>query len=231
MKSISGSDGQLLSILARRDLQSAAQLTAGSGLGPTETALRLQRLVELGFIVVADPAADVVVYRLRPRSATPDELDPSQRILLIESELILGELVSTILEDEGYAVIAAHAPAEAVAILARSSFDLVITDGFSRTAGAALVRVAELRKAAGATPVVLFTAHKLDVDAVLAAGFRDLIEKPFSLDRVRKQDASAAPAGQGRSRRACRGGCGGEIRGEPGRDAARGDGLTWRGSR
>ncbi len=50
------------------------------------------------------------------------------------------------------------------------SFDLVITDSFSKTAGAVLVNVAELRAAAGPTPVVLFTAHKLELDAVLAAG-------------------------------------------------------------
>jgi CheY-like chemotaxis protein len=174
--------GQLLLILARRDLQSAAQLATSSGLSPTETALQLQRLVDQGFIIAADRQAGVAVYHLRPKAAWADEPDPSQRILLVESDVEIEALVTTILEDEGYAIIAAHAPADAVTLLSQVMFDLVLTDGFSRTAGAVLVKVAELREAAGITPVVLFTAHKLELDAVQAAGFRDLIEKPFALD-------------------------------------------------
>src|SRR6478752_4637688 len=150
--------GRLLLILAGRDLQNAAQLATASGLGPTETALQLERLVDQGFIIAAHPAAGVVVYHLKPKAARLDELDPNQRILMVESDVELGELVSLILEDEGYAIIAAHAPTDAVALLSQVMFDLVLTDGFSKTAGAVLAKVADLRDAAGVTPVVLFTA-------------------------------------------------------------------------
>jgi CheY-like chemotaxis protein len=175
-------EGRLLLILAGRDRQSAAQLATSSGLGPTETARQLQRLVDRGFIIAADPVAGVAIYHLKPRAAQPDELDPNRRILLVESDEDLGELVTGMLEDEGYATIAADAPADAVALLSEVSFDLVITDSFSKTPGAVLVTVGELREAAGRTPVVLFTAHKLEPDAVQAAGFRELIEKPFDID-------------------------------------------------
>jgi CheY-like chemotaxis protein len=192
-------DGQLLLILAGRDLQSAAQLAASGGLGRAEAALRLRRLMEQGFIVVADPAADVAVYHLRPRSEQPDELDPSRRILLVESDLVLGELLTTVLEDEGYAIIAADAPVDAAALLSEVSFDLVITDGFSKTPGAVLLNLADLRSAAEQTPVVLFTAHRLELDAVRAAGFRDLIEKPFELEAFESTIRALLPPGSSRA--------------------------------
>ena len=175
-------EGRLLLILAGRDLQSAAQLATSSGLDPTETARQLQRLVDQGFILAVDPVAGVALYHLKPKAAQPDELDPSQRILLVESDVDLGKLVTSILEEEGYATITAAAPADAATLLSQVRFDLVLTDGFSKAPGAVLATVAEVRDAAGVTPVVLFTAHKLELDAVQAAGFGDLIEKPFNID-------------------------------------------------
>jgi CheY-like chemotaxis protein len=187
--------GRLLLILAGRDRQSAAQLATTSGLGPTETARKLQRLVDQGFIIAADPVAGVAIYHLKPKAARPDELDPSQRILLVESDVDLEKLVTSILEDEGYATITAAAPADAVTLLSEVAFDLVMTDSFSKTAGAVLATVAEVREAAGATPVVLFTAHKLELDAVQAAGFRDLIEKPFELEAFASTIRALLPRG------------------------------------
>jgi DNA-binding response OmpR family regulator len=56
-----------------------------------------------------------------------------------------------------------------------------------------LVNVAELREAAGATPLVPFTAHRLKLDADLAAGFRDLIEKPFELETFESRVRTLLP--------------------------------------
>ena len=187
-------EGQLL-ILASRDLQSAEQLAASGGLDPIETNLQLGRPAGQGCIIASDPAADAATHRLEPESAPTDELDPSRRILLVESDLPLGELLTMVLEDEGYATITVHTPAEAVVILSRVSFDLVVTDGFSKTVGAVVGNLAELREAARATPVVLFTAHRLDLDDVLAAGFRDLIEKPFELETLERSIRALLPLG------------------------------------
>jgi DNA-binding response OmpR family regulator len=93
----------------------------------------------------------------------------------------------TVLEDEGYAVVVCLTPLDAMALLDQVSFDLVITDGFSREPGAVFVNTADLIRAAGVTPVVLFSAHRLDRERAQAAGFRDLISKPFDLDILERQ--------------------------------------------
>ncbi len=116
-----------------------------------------------------------------------DEPDPDRRILVVEDDLALRELVVTVLEDEGYAVIAARVPLDAAALLEQVRFDLVITDGFSRTGSAVFTSTADVLQAAGATPVALFSAHTLELDAARAAGFRDLITKPVDLETLERQ--------------------------------------------
>jgi CheY-like chemotaxis protein len=90
-------------------------------------------------------------------------------------------------EDEGHAVVVCLTPLEAMALLHRVSFDLVITDGFSREPGAVFINTADLIRSAGVTPVALFSAHKLDLELARAAGFRDVISKPFDLDTLVRQ--------------------------------------------
>jgi DNA-binding response OmpR family regulator len=64
---------------------------------------------------------------------------------------------------------------------------LVITDGFSTEPGTVFVNTADLIRGAGVTPVALFSAHRLDRERAQAAGFRDLITKPFDLDTLVRQ--------------------------------------------
>ena len=93
----------------------------------------------------------------------------------------------TVLDDEGYAVVAAPLPDDAAALLSRVRFDLVIGDGLSATPRAGLLETRAVLEAAGATPVALFTAHRFELDEVHTAGFRDLIEKPFDLETFERQ--------------------------------------------
>ena len=103
---------------------------------------------------------------------------------MIEDDAMISEVVVTVLEDEGYAVVVCLTPVDAVALLKQVNFDLVITDGFSREPGAVFVNMADLIRSAGVTPVALFSAHRLDRERAKAAGFRDLITKPFDLDTL-----------------------------------------------
>jgi CheY-like chemotaxis protein len=177
---------RLLLILTSRDAQTAAQLAQASGLSPAETLRRLQGLLADGFIIAADDT-DVRVYRLSPKGVRPEALDPHQHILLVEDDLMVRELVVGLLEDEGYAVIAAPIPADAVAILGRVSFDLIITDGFSGAPAAVFASTRDMLREAGVTPVALFSAHTLELEQARAAGFRDLILKPFDIDILLRQ--------------------------------------------
>ncbi len=64
---------------------------------------------------------------------------------------------------------------------------MVITDGFSAAPAAVVTNTLDVLAAAGATPVALFTAHRLELAAAHAAGFRDLIAKPFDVEVMERQ--------------------------------------------
>ena len=178
--------GRLLLILTSRDVQSVADLALASGLSPTDAAPSLGRLVDQGFLVVGDQRG-TAVYQLRPKDEPSGVAGFPEHILLIEDDVMISDLVVTVLEGEGYAVVVCLTPLDAMSLLDRLSFDLVITDGFSREPGAVFVNMADLIRSAGITPVVLFSAHRLDRERAQAAGFRDLITKPFDLDTLARQ--------------------------------------------
>jgi CheY-like chemotaxis protein len=179
--------GRLLLILASTDAQTVAQLTAASGLSPTETLRQITRLVAQGFIVAGMPAGAVALYRLNPMGVRTEAAAPQPRILLIEDDPAVQDVLTMVLDDAGYAVIRTPLPADAASLLREVAFDLVITDSLSRTAAAVLTSAADVLAAAGATPVALFTAHRVELDAARAAGFRDLLAKPFDLATLEQQ--------------------------------------------
>ena len=104
------------------------------------------------------------------------------RILLIEDEPDLTELVGSVLEEAGHTVVTADTLDAALVRLQGATFDLVLVDGLSSYRGQAFTNSVTVVRAAGTTPVVLFTGHQHDPDAVRAAGFADVIAKPFDLD-------------------------------------------------
>ena len=105
-------------------------------------------------------------------------------ILLVEDDALIRDLVVEVLEDEGYTVTASLTPMEATRLLDQGGFDLVITDGFSARPGSSFVNTADVVRSAGRTPVALFSAHTHDLDLAKAAGFGDLIAKPFDLGTI-----------------------------------------------
>ena len=179
--------GRLLLVLVSADVQTAAQLTATSGLSAAQTLRELVRLVERGFVVVHDPAGTVAVYRLNAKGVRTEAGEPRRRILLIEDDAAVQEMMQLLLEEEGYAVVVSRSPADATALLEAVAFDLVITDGFSKVARAVVTNTLDVLAAAGATPVALFAAHRMDLDELRVAGFRDLISRPFDLDALEHQ--------------------------------------------
>jgi DNA-binding NtrC family response regulator len=113
--------------------------------------------------------------------------DSPQHILLVEDDLTICELLATLFEDEGYALTTCVSPHQAMTLLDQRSFDLVLTDGFSRAPASVAQNTADIIGCAGMTPVVLFSGHTLDIAVAQAAGFRDLITKPFDIDTLMRQ--------------------------------------------
>ena len=130
---------------------------------------------------------DAPVHYPHPTSAGTEGIDAHRRILLVEDDPAVQDVLRIVLDDQGYAVTVCHSPAEAIAALATVAFGLVITDVFSRTVRDVLANTAPLLAAAGATRVALFTAHQVPLDAALEAGFGDVIAKPFDLETLERQ--------------------------------------------
>ena len=107
---------------------------------------------------------------------------PSPRVLLVEDEPDIAAVVREALEPEGYEVVYAPTLTAASKALRAGRFDLVLTDGLSSDRAQAWDNARAVLAMAGGTPVVLFTAHRVDAEAACAAGFRAVIEKPFDLD-------------------------------------------------
>jgi DNA-binding NtrC family response regulator len=108
------------------------------------------------------------------------------RVLVVDDEPKLGRFVQEMLELDGHQVVRAGGGAEALARLAETAFDVVVTD--LRMPG--VDGLAVLRAARGRAPppeVVLMTAHGSAESAVEAmkAGAADYVTKPFPMDELR----------------------------------------------
>ena len=178
--------GRVLLLFATRDTQTAEQVAAGSGMGPGDVARELYRLTEQGFIV-AGSEGDLAVYRLNPKGVRTEASPTRKRLLVVDDADALRRLMLIFLEDEGYAVIAVALPADAAALLREVEFDLVLTDSFSGSVGGVYFRTVEVIEAAGATPVALFSGHRIELEPAQAAGFAAVIEKPFDIDILAQQ--------------------------------------------
>src|SRR5450756_3130 len=103
-----------------------------------------------------------------------------KRILVVDDEPNIVELLRLYLEKEGFAVIAARDGDEALALHQRHDPDLVILDlMLPKQDGFDVCR--ELRRRGG-TPILMLTARSDDVDSIvgLELGADDYVTKPFN---------------------------------------------------
>ena len=116
-----------------------------------------------------------------PSSLPSDSALPS--ILLVDDDPDLRAVLTLALRDEGLTCITATSIDDAVALLHHAGVALVLTDSFSDCPDDVIGRTAPVRRAAGAIPVVLFTAHPVSPADTQAAGCAGLMEKPGDLDQ------------------------------------------------
>ncbi len=117
-----------------------------------------------------------------------DSAPPAQsrlRVLVADDNAVNQMLTTRILERRGHQVAAAADGREALALLNRESFDVVLMDiempGMDGLEAISAIRAAEARWGGGHIPIVAMTAYamKEDRDRCLAAGADDYIAKPI----------------------------------------------------
>jgi DNA-binding response OmpR family regulator len=100
-------------------------------------------------------------------------------ILLVEDDSDVREMLSTMLEMSGFAVVACDCAEPALDALREQEFDLVLTDyALPRHSGTWLLRTAAAEGLLQGTPALIVTAHPQVEDD----GSYEVIRKPFDLD-------------------------------------------------
>ncbi|HEY7835361.1 MAG TPA: response regulator transcription factor [Ktedonobacterales bacterium] len=127
---------------------------------------------------------------------------PARRILIVDDEPTVREVVGQYLALEGYAIVTAADGLEALRLAAASPPDLVILD--LMLPGIDGIEVCRRLRAASAVPILMLTARTEDLDKIegFEAGTDDYITKPFRAREVvmrvraimRRLEAVSAPA-------------------------------------
>jgi two-component system response regulator MtrA len=136
-----------------------------------------------------------------PTSANHEqERSARRRILVVEDEPHLSQLVTDVLEAEGYTVVAVGTGGEAEAVLDRVRPDLVLLDIMLPDADG-LILCTQIQ-ARWPAPVIMVSATKRERDRVLSLrlGADDFIAKPFdTLELVARVEAVLRRATGGRA--------------------------------
>ena len=143
--------------------------------------------------------------RAAPARAPEGACMSTARILVVDDEADIRDLVQEILSEEGYEVDVAANAAEARAACARQAPDLVLLDiWMPDTDGITLLREWQQTQSLAA-PVVMMSGHGTVETAVEATrlGAFDFVEKPLSLAKLLRTVTSALEEG-GRQRQAAR---------------------------
>jgi DNA-binding response OmpR family regulator len=105
------------------------------------------------------------------------------RILIVEDERRMAEVLRKGLTEEGHAVDMAHAGPEGLSLAGETAYDVIVLDVM--LPGCSGLEVARhLRCARNPVPILMLTARDTDADVVagLDAGADDYLVKPFSFD-------------------------------------------------
>ncbi|HET6388637.1 phosphate regulon transcriptional regulator PhoB [Hyphomicrobium sp.] len=109
------------------------------------------------------------------------------KIIVVEDEASLAELLKYNLQSEGYEVVHAADGEEAELLLSEQNFDLVILDWMiPKISGIELCRRLRNRSETQSLPIILLTARGEESDRVrgLTTGADDYVTKPFSVQEL-----------------------------------------------
>ena len=108
----------------------------------------------------------------------------SKNILVIDDERKMTVLIENALNEEGFAVTSSNSSEQALELIDKHSFDIIITDlSMPKVTG---IDILEKAKQKGGSEVILMTAFGSVESAVQAmkSGAADYIQKPFSMDEL-----------------------------------------------
>ncbi|NKF51279.1 response regulator transcription factor [Shewanella sp. WXL01] len=119
-------------------------------------------------------------------NATAQHGHTTQRILLVEDEQDLAQLVQLNLKSMNYEVCHASTLKQAIQILESKRIDLILLDRMLPD-GDGIMLCQQLREQSKAMPIMLLTAKDSEADVVLGleAGADDYLIKPFSVLELR----------------------------------------------
>ena len=117
------------------------------------------------------------------------------KVLLIEDDLDLGQIVDDLLTTEGFEVTAAATPEEALAAIERGRHDLIVADFVvDFQGGAGWEALQAIRQRAAPTPVGIFSGWKLDEAEAQRRGFVFALTKPVPSEKLLAAVAEHATA-------------------------------------
>jgi two-component system sensor histidine kinase/response regulator len=120
--------------------------------------------------------------RAAPAAARQQPTQPGLRILLAEDNAINQRLAVALLQRAGHQIVAVENGKQALDLLARGGFDLVLMDvQMPEVDGLTATRIIRADPKWDAMPIVALTAHALkgDRERCLAAGMDDYVSKPI----------------------------------------------------
>jgi len=111
--------------------------------------------------------------------------DQSHRILVVDDDPEMCGVLSDVLQEEGFFVLTTNESLEALKILKKEDFDVIITD-LKMKGLKGLDLLEEAKKVASLTPVIIITAFGTIESAIKAMkmGAYDYITKPFQMDEI-----------------------------------------------
>lgn len=117
-------------------------------------------------------------HAAQPRSAR------CPRVLVIEDDRAIREVVSVVLAEEGYRVESVERPEAALEALRHDAYDLVLTDLFGITLADGLAAIRPIVASAAPALVGVCSGREVTPDQARAEGLAFVLPKPFELDQL-----------------------------------------------
>ena len=123
-------------------------------------------------------------------------MPPKKRILVVDDEPFVCDAVKMMLAFDGHDVVTANSAREALGVLDKEQFDLVITD-FAMPGMKGDELAAAIKTRSPAQPIVMITAYAemLHSSGRQLPGVDFVVSKPFLLEHLRNAIATVLPDG------------------------------------